>query len=60
MFSALVSRANKWLSENTHCDLFKCETVTWLSVDRQVFTDNGIITKSMNADKKTKIYKGLR
>ena len=61
VFRSLVTRANKWLAENAaHCDLFKCETVSWMSVDRQVFTDNGILTKSMSADKKTKIYIGLR
>ncbi|ELT89321.1 hypothetical protein CAPTEDRAFT_207195 [Capitella teleta] len=59
-FKAVVERANIWASENKHCLIFTCETVTWTSIDKPLYTDNGLMQKSMHSDKKTKFYRGIR
>lgn len=59
-FPALVERANHWSVLNPQALVFSCETVTWSGVDRTIFTDSGVMPKSMTSDKKTKFYRGLR
>lgn len=59
-FSSLIERANQWSIQNQQALVFSFETVIWMSIDRPIFTDSGILQKSMHSDKKTKIYRGLR
>ena len=56
----LVEKANQWSIDNPQCLIFSCETVTWFSVDKPVFTDAGVMVKSMSTDRKTKVVRGLR
>ncbi|ESO07099.1 hypothetical protein HELRODRAFT_170398 [Helobdella robusta] len=59
-FSALMEKANSWSIENPHALIFSCETVTWSTIDKPVYSDAGVMVKSMGSDRKTKFVRGLR
>jgi len=59
-FSTLIERANQWSIQNPQCLVFSFETVTWMGIDRPIFTDSGIMQKSMHSDRKSKVMRGLR
>ncbi|KAK2148924.1 hypothetical protein LSH36_474g00037 [Paralvinella palmiformis] len=59
-FSVLIDRANEWSKAHPEAAIFCCETVQWTSMDRPIFSDAGMLHKSMYSDKKSRIIRGLR
>ena len=60
IISVLMDRANEWSKGHPEAAIFGCESVQWTTMDRPIFTDAGVMQKSMHGDKKTRLIRGVR
>lgn len=57
-FGDVLKRFNEWLADNSQVAFATIETITWTSLDQEIFTDNTIIRRSLTSD--TRYVRGIR